>query len=60
MGVESPAALTSSGSPEDNLAKMIKHQERMFGLEIKKDMVKMEHEAKMNIAQVLGQAARTG
>lgn len=57
MGVENPAALTSSGSPEDNLAKMIKHQERMFSLEIKKEMAKSEHDMMMSTARTLGQSA---
>ena len=44
----------SGGSPEDNLEKMIKQQERMFSLEVKKDTAKSEQEIKMGRATTLG------
>jgi hypothetical protein len=49
--------ITSGGSPEDNLDKMIKQQERMFSLEVKKDTAKSEHDMKMGLASTMGRAA---
>lgn len=46
-----------TGSPEQNLDKMIKHQERMFGLEIKKEIEKSQHDMLMSTARTLGQSA---
>lgn len=52
-----PPINQANGTPEDNLDKMIKQQERMFSLEIKKEMVKSEHDMKMSTARTLGQSA---
>lgn len=52
-----PAVSTKGGSPENNLDKMIKHQERMFSLEITKEIAKSEHDMKMGTARALGQSA---
>ena len=56
MGVENAAAL-SGGSPEHNLDKMIKPQERMLSLEIKIEIAKSEHDMMMSTARTLGQSA---
>ena len=47
----------SGGSPEDNLEKMIRQQERMFSLEVKKDTAKSEHDMKMGLASTMGRSA---
>jgi hypothetical protein len=52
-----PVPPTTGGSPEQNLDKMIKHQERMFSLEIKKEIAKSEHDMMMSTARTLGQSA---
>jgi hypothetical protein len=52
-----PPTNSTGGSPEQNLDKMIKHQERMFGLEIKKEIAKSEHDMMMSTARTLGQSA---
>ena len=49
--------INSGGSPEDNLEKMIKQQERMFSLEVKKDTAKSEHDMKMGLASTMGRSA---
>jgi hypothetical protein len=47
----------NGGSPEQNLDKMIKQQERMFGLEINKEIAKSQHDMLMSTARTLGQSA---
>jgi len=36
---------------------MIKQQERMFSLEVKKDTAKSEHDMKMGLASTMGRSA---
>jgi len=58
MGPSSvPGTANGTTSPEDQLDKMIQQQNRMFTLEIKKEMAKEEHDMKMGTARALGQAA---
>ncbi|CAN7376654.1 hypothetical protein LJN214_002138 [Mesorhizobium sp. LjNodule214] len=57
MAPTPPITSGSAGSPEQNLDKMIKHQERMFGLEITKEMAKSQHDMLMSTARTLGQSA---
>ena len=57
MGPNVPGIGTDTSSPEANLDKMIAQQNRMFSLEIKKEMAKEEHDMKMGTARALGQAA---
>ncbi len=52
-----PRQTPLAGVAEQNLDKMIKHQERMFGLEIKKEIAKSEHDMMMSTARTLGQSA---
>jgi hypothetical protein len=57
MAPTPPITSSPAGSPEQNLDKMIKHQERMFGLEITKEMAKSQHDMLMSTARTLGQSA---
>lgn len=56
-GPSVPSVSSTGGSPEQNLEKLIAHQERMFSLEIKKEIAKSEHDMKMSTARTLGQSA---
>ncbi|PAQ10921.1 hypothetical protein CIT26_06335 [Mesorhizobium temperatum] len=57
MAPTPPVTSGSAGSPEQNLDKMIKHQERMFSLEITKEIAKSQHDMLMSTARTLGQSA---
>lgn len=56
----STTSVTSASnlSPEENLDKMIKHQERMFSLEIVKEMNRSEHDMRMSQARAMGDSAQ--
>ncbi|RWC62426.1 MAG: hypothetical protein EOS56_07700 [Mesorhizobium sp.] len=58
MAATPPITSGSTGSPEQNLDKMIKHQERMFGLEITKEIAKSQHDMLMSTAKTLGESAQ--
>ncbi|MET3581343.1 hypothetical protein ABID19_004389 [Mesorhizobium robiniae] len=47
-----------SSNPEAMLDKMIAQQERMFALEVKKDVHKMEHDFQMGTSKDMGSAAQ--
>jgi hypothetical protein len=52
MGPSSvPGTSNGTTSPEDQLDKMIQQQNRMFTLEIKKEMAKEEHEDRKRVGE---------
>ncbi|WP_189523999.1 hypothetical protein [Mesorhizobium sp. M3A.F.Ca.ET.175.01.1.1] len=57
MAATPPITSGSAGSPEQNLDKMIKHQERIFGLEITKEIAKSQHDMLISTARTLGQSS---
>ncbi|WP_320223486.1 hypothetical protein [Mesorhizobium captivum] len=57
MAATPPITSGTNGTPEQNLDKMIKQQERMFGLEITKEIAKSQHDMLMSTAKTLGESA---